>query len=125
MANQISPLSDQTQIGVPEKWQEHFLIKRIDEEPIEINLSERDVILKNLAQGQRYIQIGKYTLMLNSIKSIDPLYEPDNIPLCPKEKIEVVPVGNGEAKKKVLNQGEIDLWFKLFGENKVREKLLK
>lgn len=62
------------------KWDEKFLIKRIGEENIEITLRQRNDILTALNDGARFVQIGKYTLMINSIKSIDPRYEPDNIP---------------------------------------------
>jgi len=44
----------------------------------------RDEILKALNDGARFIQIGKYTLMLNSIKSIDPLWGEENIPPRPQ-----------------------------------------
>jgi len=94
MEDQKLPLS------IPSEWEERFLIKRIDEKDIIISLEERNSILDNLRKGIRFVQIGKYTLMLNSIKSIDPFYEPDNIPPKP---------GVYETKEK------LELWEKLFG----------
>ena len=43
---------------LPEEWQEKFLIKRIDEENIEITLAQRNEILESLSKGDRFIQIG-------------------------------------------------------------------
>lgn len=115
MENQDSELLPQTQVGkIPEKWQEKFLIKRIDEEDIEITLEERDAILKFLAGGQRFIQVGKYTLMLNALKSIDPIWGGNNNPPKPKP-IEETNIIDNLAHVKVLNQDEIDLWESLFG----------
>lgn len=50
----------------------NFLIKRIDEQPIMISREVRDRILESLARGDRFIQVGEHTIMLNSIKGIDP-----------------------------------------------------
>jgi len=69
--------------NIPAKWQERFLIKRIGEDDIEITLEQRDAILQALNAGTRFVQIKKYTIMLNSIKSIDPLWGDDNIPPRP------------------------------------------
>ena len=49
-----------------------FLIKRIDENDIEITNEERMVILKALHANVRFVQVRDYTLMLNAIKSIEP-----------------------------------------------------
>lgn len=117
MVNQKLQSSDQTQLGIPEEWKEKFVIKRIEEKDIEITLEEQRAILVALNQGQKYIQLGKYTLMLNSIKSIDPVYEPDNIPPKPKEKTDGKLVNNIWVEH-VTNQDEIDLWERLFGEKK-------
>lgn len=86
MKNLKSPLSIPPKI--PPKWQERFLIKRIGEADIDISLEERNAILRALKSGTRYIQIGKYTIMINSIKSIDPKYGDKNIP--PRPKLQVV-----------------------------------
>lgn len=119
MVNQKSQLLRQTQIGIPEKWQEKYLIKRIDEENIEITLSERNAILQALNNGQRFIQVGKYTLMLNSIKSIDPKWGEDNIPPKPIPNIMTRYSGKNEngsvqAYDEVINKKEIDEWEKYF-----------
>lgn len=52
-----------------------FLIKRIDAEDIEIDNAERMIVLKALNAGVRFVQVRDYTLMLNAIKSIDPIRE--------------------------------------------------
>ena len=124
MENQELPLS------IPPEWRERFLIKRIDEEDIEITLEERNRILQSLNAGIRFIQIGKYTLMLNSIKSIDPYYEPNNIPDRPEltkpEFNYAEEVDPNNPKNKVMNQKcwnpkqieeskkRIELWDRLF-----------
>ena len=98
---------------IPEEWKERFIIKRIDEEDITITIEERNNILESLNKGTRFVQIGKYTLMLNAIKSIDPLFEPDNIPPRPKEQIETK-FGDDGIETKLLNQDKINLWDKLY-----------
>jgi hypothetical protein len=116
MASQSLELSRQTQAGkTPLKWQERFYIKRIGEEDIEISLVERDEILQSLASGDKFIQIGKYTLMVNSIKSIDPKYGKYNIPPCPKEELGYKQGENGNMLSYVSNKSEIDEWHKCFG----------
>ena len=88
MGKQDSGLSLPTPHGITLKdkatWEERFIIKRIDEKDIEITIQERNGILASLSAGDRFVQIGKYTLMLNGIKSIDPKYGNDNIPPKPK-----------------------------------------
>lgn len=114
MEDQKLTSSHQIQRGTEHKWEERFFIKRIDEEDIEITLRERDSILLSLNEGKRFIQIGKYTLMLNAIKSIDPKWGKDNIPPKPKEITENKVV-DGKGYMTVLNQEEIDEWKILFG----------
>lgn len=109
MADQTSALS------IPPEWRERFFIKRIDEEDILITLEQRNAILKALNEGTRFIQVGKFTLMLNSIKSIDPVYPPDNIPPRPKPEEELVDIKDGTAVTRVINQEKIDLWDSLYG----------
>lgn len=110
MEDQKLPLS------IPSEWEERFLIKRIDEEDIIISLEERNSILDNLRKGMRFVQIGKYTLMLNSIKSIDPFYEPNNIP--PKPDVHETIVKKYENNKAIvenIGKEKLELWEKLFG----------
>jgi len=113
MKNQKLKSSHQTQTGIPDKWKERFLIKRIDEDDIIITLEERDGILRALNEGDRFIQVTKYTLMLNSIKSIDPFWPPDNIPPRPKAVR-----SNPWDSQSVINKEEIILWESLFREKK-------
>jgi len=122
MENQKSQLSRQTQIGIPERWQEKYLIKRIGEEDIEITLEERNAILQVLNEGQKFIQVGKYTLMLNGLKSIDPKWGANNIPDKPIPRTITTyteskdPRYSALATDVVTNQEEIDEWNKYFGE---------
>lgn len=111
----------ESQLRLPEKWQEKYLIKRIGEEDIEITLLQRNIILKTLQQGVRFVQIGRYTLMLNSIKSIDPKWGKDNIPPRPEKKIthEEVREPNGKYTtykvKEIVDSSEQREWDKYFG----------
>lgn len=107
--------SQNSSLSIPPEWEERFLIKRIGEEDIEISLKARDAILQALESGARFIQIGKYTLMLNSIKSIDPRWEPNNIPPRPRENVDIIGTMGNVAKTQVTNQAEIDLWDQLYG----------
>ena len=81
---------------------------------------ERDAILASLNQGQRFIQIRKYTLMLNAIKSIDPFYEPDNIPPRPKEQFVDIGIVENTVKQKLINGPELELWDKLFSQKRLK-----
>ena len=123
MINQKSFSSTQNEI--PEKWKERFLIKRIDEDDIEITLEERNMILQGLNAGMRFVQVGKYTLMLNAIKSIDPKWGKKNIPPCPSLKEEFnINILDGKATKQIVasNEKEIELWKTLFAVNLLPEK---
>lgn len=123
MKNQKLSLS---QNNIPEKWRERFYIKRIGEDDIEISLEARDEILKALNAGVRFIQIGKYTLMLNSIKSIDPKWGDKNIPPRPEKSLHITHVsGKNKVLTKIINQEEIDLWNELFGEKISTNKILR
>lgn len=98
---------------IPHQWRERFLIKRIDAEDIEIGEDQKDAILKLLADGQRFVVVGKYTLMLNGIRSIDPKYPPNNVPPRPEEKT-TTEIVDGRAVQAITNQDELELWDKLY-----------
>lgn len=55
-------------------WSKNYILKRIDEEDRYISEAERHLILKAMTQGSRFVQIGLYTLMVNTIRSIEPRY---------------------------------------------------
>lgn len=99
---------------LPEKWQPKYLIKRIGEKDILISQKERNMILKTMNDGERFVQLGEYTLMLNSIKSIDPLWGPDNIP--PRPELITSGIFGSEAGsiKKIDNSSEIAEWDRNF-----------
>jgi len=101
---------------LPEKWKPKYIIKRIDEQPIEISLGARDAILAELKKDARFILVKDHVLMLNSIKSIDPLWK-NNIPPKPKPLF----MYNGAKvdypmSEEAENQVELDEWEKYFGE---------
>lgn len=106
-----------TQRGVG-KYEERFIIKRFDDEPIEITLTERNLALKVIDSGGRFIQVGKYTLMANGIKSIDPKWGKDNIPPRPQEQYDYSEPDGNTMKGKLLNKEELDEWDSLFGGKK-------
>lgn len=116
MENQKSQLSPQTQLGnIPAKWKEKFVLKRIDEEDIVLSLEERNGILQSLNKGDRFVQIRKHTLMLNSIKSIDPYWGERNVP--PR------PLPSDHRLEPVNRNPENDIegreWDKYFGKEKI------
>lgn len=101
-------------LEIPSKWQERFLIKRIDAEDIEISLETRNAIVQRMQVGERFVQIGKITLMLNSIRSIEPKWGERNIPPKPKPRYEYIII-NQQAVSVMVNQEEINEWEKFFG----------
>lgn len=116
MVDQKLELSHQTQIGkISAKWEERFLIKRIEEKDIEITLNERNEILKSLNAGDRFVQVKKYTLMLNGIKSIDPKWGEKNIPPRPFETLSYInDTSKNTSIATITNQKELDEWDSLF-----------
>ncbi len=58
--------------------------------------------------------------MLNAIKSIDPYYEPDNIPPRPKEQYLSTGIVDNLMTEKLVNGPEIVLWDKLFGQKRLK-----
>lgn len=107
-----------SQTEIPEKFREKFLIKRIDEDDIEITLEQRDNILKALNAGTRFVQIGRYTIMLNAIKSIDPKWGKANIPPRPEERTRTLEKAGSKPTvyiSETINKDEIDIWDALFG----------
>lgn len=102
---------------LPEKWRPKYILKRIGEENITLSLETRDEILRQLASSGRFVQIGEFTVMLNSIKSIDPYWGKNNIPPRPKEEPTYLPKPDGSGFiTAIANQEEIDEWHKYFGE---------
>lgn len=116
--NQLSP-SSQGQVNIPEKWQEQFLLKRIGEEDIELTLKERNAVIEALGSGSRFVQIRKHTLMINSIKSIDPMWGEDNIPPRPKPKDLYLEHCNRSPE----NDKEGREWDQIFGERVYQKRL--
>jgi len=109
-----------SQNDIPPKWREMFVIKRINEDDIVISLEQRNIILEALNNGARFVQVRKHTLMLNSIKSIDPYWEnEENIPPRPQEEKRIENIEGNTAQYVITNEDEIALWDKLFGSRKI------
>jgi hypothetical protein len=109
---------------IPPEWQPKYVIKRIEAEEIIVPQRTRDVILRALDKGLRFVQIGEYTLMLNAIRSIDPLWGPKNIPPRPEEQKEFQPGMEGKVVCRVTNADKLALWDRLFAD-KVAEKAIE
>lgn len=110
----MQQLSQKSALLIPSKWEEKFILKRIDENDIELTLNQRNAFIEAMARGDRFVQIGKYTIMVNSIKSIEPKWGEKNIPPRPDEKVDEEIKGN-TAILTVKNQEELDEWDRLFG----------
>lgn len=103
---------------IPDKWKPKYLLKRINEEDIKISKVTRDEILKQLANGGRFVQIGEYTVMLNSIKSIDPLWGAKNIPPPPSMTLTTGEEYDKETntyKERFTINPEWEEWQAIFG----------
>ena len=108
-------MSDQKLLSSrPSKWEETFILKRIGDEDIKLTLQERNAILGALQAGSRFVQVRRYTIMVNAIKSIDPEFGEQNIPPRPQEQ-KAYDVIDGKAMLKITNQGELDEWDRTFG----------
>lgn len=55
------------------KYSQNYVIYRIGLKPIEVDQTVRDAILELMMQNKKFIQIDEYTIMINSISSIEPL----------------------------------------------------
>lgn len=108
-------------LEIPSKWQKKYFLKRIGEEDLVIPLNTRNNILEQLDKGGKYVQIGEYTIMLNSIKSIDPYWPDKNIPPRPPMKFNFNVFDNKTTavKKEILNKEEIDEWDKYFSKKTI------
>jgi hypothetical protein len=115
MVNELVRTKSHT-LAIPSKWQERFIVKRINDEDIEVSIDTRNAILERMANGERYVQIGKTTLMINSIRSIEPKWGEKNMPPRPKEVKEYKDLGNGSMTQIVTNQEEIKEWDSFFKE---------
>lgn len=109
--NDLTSSSPLEQVKRPAKFEERFLLKRIGEEDIEITLAQRNAVIEALGSSSRFIQINKHTIMVNAIKSIDPLWGEDNIPPRPRPKDAFLEEYNRDPE----NDAEGREWDKVFG----------
>jgi len=103
--------------GLPKKWRPKYLLKRIGEEDIVIPWETRNMIIRALADGKRFVQIGEFTIMLNSIKSVDPYWSEHNIPPKPKFPLDAL-FEDTETNREKIQKAEAENaeWEKFFGE---------
>jgi len=73
--------------------EQNYIIYRVKLNPIEVSVKGRDLVLSAMSANKGFIQLGDYTVMVNSISGIDPL------PRLKKEK--------QEEKKQLLDKLEI------------------
>ena len=57
-----------------DNFNQNYIIHRVKLDPIEVSSRGRDEVLKALSGGSRFVQLGEYTIMVNTITSIEPLY---------------------------------------------------
>ena len=55
------------------EFSQNYVVYRIGLKAIEIDQTVRDIMLEFMNQGKKFIQVDDYTIMLNSINSIEPL----------------------------------------------------
>jgi hypothetical protein len=99
---------------LPRKWMPKYYLKRIGEDDIVISQETRNEVVRLLAKNGKFVQIGEFTIMLNTIKSIDPYWPPDNIPPKPKQKMQYIGGYEGSNLKEA-NAKERQEWEKYFG----------
>jgi len=118
MENGLSWLNDGFTIeDLPDKWKPRYVIKRVNGDDLVITWKTRNQILRAMAEGAKYVQVKEYTLMVNSINSIDPVWGDVNRPPKPEPKKvvwfdELRQTGVESATSESLE--EIKLWEKLF-----------
>lgn len=113
MQNPSLPKSE----DLPEKWQKKYYVHVIGmESPILISEETKNNITEIMSRGMKFISLGEFTIMVNSIKMIAPRYEPDNIPPCPHEQYKTVLDEKRDVFVQTLeNEEEILLWERLYG----------
>lgn len=116
MQSQSLPKSE----GLPEKWQKKYYVHVIGmESPILISEETKNNITEIMSRGMKFISLGEFTIMINSIKMIAPRYEPDNIPPMPTEQYKSYLNEETQIYIQELSNGEeIKLWKKMYGEQK-------
>lgn len=103
-----------------------YLVKRIDEDDILVDRVTRDAILNSMASGVRFIQVREYTLMINSIKSIDPRWGEPNVPKAPSLPYmdtwhTAAGIGHSQAQKEEY-ETLLKAYTAVFGKNQLENK---
>lgn len=63
----------QSLVKPSKEFEQNYVVYRIGLKPVEIDKKVRDTILEFMNQGKKFIQVDDYTIMLNSISSIEPI----------------------------------------------------
>ena len=101
---------------MPDWLKPRYLLKRIDEPDIELSLEQRNGVANAMVRGDKVIFIGQSMIATFNIKSMDPIYGPDNIPPKP-DVMRLVKFENGLAKE-VESEGDLarlKLWEEFYG----------
>ena len=106
---------DQTLVSsndeLPEEWQRKYRLHVINmNEPITITEEQKNTVLQYMSEGKRFIVLGEYTIMTNSIQFISPRYGPDNIPVRPRDEMEYLVSG----EKTNVNEKKQKVWDRFF-----------
>lgn len=64
-------------VPVSKQFDQVYKIFRVKLNPIYITEETRNLVLQSLSQGKMFVQIGEYTIMLNTITSIEPTEKRD------------------------------------------------
>lgn len=60
-------------IPISKQFDQCYQINRVKQSSIYVSEDARNKVLDSLSSGKMFVQIGKYTVMLNTISSIEPL----------------------------------------------------
>jgi len=112
----INPHSQGSEL--PESWQTKYFLHVIGfEKPILITDEQRNGLVAVIESGKKFVQIGQFTIMVNSIKMIIPRYPPENIPPCPQIEYKGKIVNDLWVQEPIPESVEAQkLWRELYGE---------
>lgn len=102
MEKTISPSS------IRPEWREKFILKRINADDLTITLEDRNALIGAMNDGGRFVQLGKYTIMVNTISAIEPYFPPFNVPKKPSfTALEIASGGDSyKEKQKLIEEWE-------------------
>ena len=103
---------------MPESWEPKFFIHVIGfDKPILITEDQRKGIVGVIESGKKFVQIGQFTIMVNSIKMIILRYPPENIPPVPQIEYKGEIKNNLWVQEPIPESVELQKkWRELYGE---------